>query len=410
MAQIMKRIVILIDGTWDQEGAGNSTNVARLDPSNAAAGAPLISAVAPDGIAQTVVYHKGVGADPDFLKHWLGGSVGLGLKKIILDAYASIVDLYAHGDDIFVLGFSRGAYAARALVGMIGASGIARRSENADLEIAWANYRVDPATRAKPQMASGSDKQAIGKLEELRGQGGLQPDNRVKCVGVWDTVGSYGVPAGFGLTALARYIALVTLGFHDTSFGDHVDVGLHAVAIDERRRPFVPTFWTIKKGMRPKGHVEQTWFAGEHGNIGGGEADPRLSNEALIWMIARLQALTGLAFEMDAVRDVAIEAGLDGEVYDSTIGWLIDHAWPHLRKILSPDAIMHYAFTSEADRTKEHINERVHWSASRKRGHPCTVFGIPNAIYNPANLLHDIPADKIAEMTIEEQSAHSAVS
>src|SRR5579862_3236476 len=128
----MKRIIILIDGTWDQEGAGNSTNVARLDPSNAAAGAPLIPAVAPDGIAQKVVYHAGVGADPDLLKHWLGGSIGLGLKQIVLDVYASIVNLYDHGDDIFVLGFSRGAYAARALVGMIGASGIARRPGTAD--------------------------------------------------------------------------------------------------------------------------------------------------------------------------------------------------------------------------------------------------------------------------------------
>jgi uncharacterized protein (DUF2235 family) len=410
MALTMKRIIILIDGTWDEEGAGNCTNVARLDPSNTDAGAPLISSVAPDGIAQKVVYHKGVGADPDFLKHLLGGSIGFGLKQIILDAYASIVDLYTHGDDIFVLGFSRGAYAARALVGMIGASGIARQSGDTNLEIAWANYRVDPAARADPESASSGDKQTISKLDALRGQGALQPDNRVKCVGVWDTVGSYGVPAGFGLTALARYIALITLGFHDTSFGYHVEVGLHAVAIDERRRPFVPTFWTIQKGMQPKGHVEQTWFAGEHGNIGGGEADPRLSNEALIWMIARLQALTGLAFEADAVHDVAAKAGLDGEVYDSTIGWPIDHAWPHLRKILSPDAIIHGALTSQADPTKEHINERVHWSALRKRGRPCTVFGTANAIYDPANLPHDIPADKIAPMTIEEQTAYRVMS
>lgn len=108
-------------------------------------------------------------------------------------------------------------------------------------------------------------------MKAPRDKGGLHPDNRVKCLGVWDTVGSYGVPAGIGLAALARYIALVTLGFHDTSFGDHVEVGLHAVAIDERRRPFVPTFWTIKKGQHPNGHVEQTWFAGEHGNVGGGK-------------------------------------------------------------------------------------------------------------------------------------------
>ncbi|MEW6436164.1 MAG: DUF2235 domain-containing protein [Pseudomonadota bacterium] len=402
----MKRIVILIDGTWDEEGVGNSTNVARLDPSNTAAGPPLIPGVGSDGIVQRVVYHKGVGADPDFLKHWLGGSIGLGLKEIVLQAYASIVDLYDHGDDIFVLGFSRGAYAARALVGMIGASGIARHSTSDNLETAWANYRVDPAVRAKPGSASGGDKQAIDHLETLREEDGLQPDNRVKCVAVWDTVGSYGVPAGFGLAALARYIALASLGFHDTSFGDHVNVGLHAVAIDERRRPFVPTFWTIRKGLQPKGHVEQTWFAGEHGNIGGGEADPRLSNEALIWMIARLEALTGLVFNQDAVRTVADKASINGEIYDSTVGWPIDHLWPHLRKVLSPDAILHGALINKSDPTHEHINERVHWSALQKRGHSGTIFGVQNAIYNPANLPQDVPAAKVAEITVEEQEAY----
>jgi hypothetical protein len=124
----------------------------------------------------------------------------------------------------------------------------------------------------------------------------------VKCVAVWDTVGSYGIPAGLGLAPLARYFALLALGFHDTSFGDHVEVGLHAVAVDEHRRPFVPTFWTIPKGKKPKGHVEQTWFAGSHCNVGGGYPDARLSDQALVWMIARLQALTGLEFDIDAVK------------------------------------------------------------------------------------------------------------
>ncbi|MGA9005527.1 MAG: DUF2235 domain-containing protein [Xanthobacteraceae bacterium] len=82
-------------------------------------------------------------------------------------------------------------------------------------------------------------------------------------------------------------LTLATLGFHDASFGDHVQVGLHAVAVDEHRRPFVPTFWTIPKGQHPKGHVEQTWFAGAHCNVGGGYADSGLSDEALVWMVAR---------------------------------------------------------------------------------------------------------------------------
>jgi len=399
----MKRILILIDGTWDQEGTGSSTNVAKLDPANKAAGAPLIKPRATDGTEQRVVYHSGVGTDPDFLKRWLGGSIGLGLKQIVLAAYESVVDLYENGDDIFALGFSRGAYAARALVGMIGASGIVRHSAQPNLEAAWANYRVSPSVRSAPNTATGGDAKAIGDLKSLHDAGQIQRSNRVKCVGVWDTVGSYGVPAGFGLAPLARYIALVSLGFHDTSFGDHVEVGLHAVAIDERRRPFVPTFWTIPKGQSPNGHVEQTWFAGEHGNIGGGEPDCGLENEALIWMIARMQALTGLEFDAAAVKAVGAKASVDGEVYDSTIGWPIDHIWPHLRKILSPDAIVHGAFIDSTDSSREHINERVHWSPKEKRGRPCTVFGAKNVPYEPVNLPKDIPPDKIATITAEEQ-------
>jgi uncharacterized protein (DUF2235 family) len=399
----MKRIVILIDGTWGQEGSGVGTNVAQLDPANRAAGPRLIIARGADGLEQRVMYHAGVGADPDLLKHLLGGSIGLGLKQIVLDAYSSVVKAYEHGDDIFALGFSRGAYAARALVGMIGASGIVRHDVPANMETAWAHYRVSTSVRAVPSAARGNDASAVRDLKALRDAGEIHSDNRVKCVGVWDTVGSYGVPAGFGLAPLARYIAMEFLGFHDTSFGRHVDVGLHALAIDERRRPFVPTFWTIPKGRKPRGIVEQTWFAGAHGNVGGGEPDCGLSSEALIWMIARMQALTGLEFDIHAVKAVATKANLDGEVYDSTIGWPIDHTWPHLRTVLSPDAIKHGPFANTIDASEEHINERVHWSAIKKRGRRCTVFGVKNMPYGPTNLPQSISADKIAYITAEEQ-------
>jgi len=219
----------------------------------------------------------------------------------------------------------------------------------------------------------------------------------VKCVAVWDTVGSYGIPAGFGLAPLARYFALVTLGFHDTSFGEHIDIGLHAVAVDEHRRPFVPTFWTMAKGDPPRGHVEQTWFAGAHCNVGGGYPDSGLSDQALIWMIARVQALTGLEFDVEAVR-TNTSPGVEGIVVDSARGWLVDQVWPHYRAVLSPVAIHHgYVFNS-SDAGEEHINERVHWSAIAKR---LEHVGLP---YNPRNLPEPIPADKIAAVTAEEQT------
>ncbi len=144
------------------------------------------------------------------------------------------------------------------------------------------------------------------------------------------------------MPALSAIVPMVAakLGFHDTSFGDHVDVGLHALGVDEHRRPFVPTFWTIAKGRQPRGHVEQTWFAGAHCNVGGGYPDSGLSDQALIWMVARVEALTGLEFNIAAIGS-ALHPNIGGAVVDSTVGWPLDHALPHYRRILSPVAIHH---------------------------------------------------------------------
>ncbi len=307
--------------------------------------------------------------------------LGIDIRKEIIQAcYAFIVDNFEIGDDIYIFGFSRGAYAARALAGMIGAAGIQRRPNPEGFDSAWNHYR----------------------------RKGEQPphsiSSRIKFVGVWDTVGSYGIPAGFGPIALARYIPLLLLGFHDTSFGEHIDFGLHAVAVDERRREFVPTFWTTAKGKHPPGHVEQTWFSGIHENVGGSRPDARLSDIALIWMIARVQALTGLEFDLEAIKE-SVSPNVDGEVYDSTAGlWPISRHCPNLRTILSPDAIHHGSIRDSNEPEEEHINERVHWSVLAKRRRPCTIFGVPNTAYNPTNLPTTIPLDRIAVKTPEEQA------
>ncbi len=403
MGRRMKRIIILIDGTWNEEGKGNDTNIAKLDPNYKAAGAPLIKPVATDGTIQIAFYHEGVGSDPDLLKHLLGGAIGIGLKQIVQDAYRTIVQHFASGDEIYILGFSRGAYAARALAGLIGASGIQRSVEPEGFDVVWNHYRIDPAVRMGDKAASASDTTAIDCFRRMASQNALHADRAIKCVGVFDTVGSYGVPAGIGLAALGRYFTLMTLGFHDTRFGSHIDVGLHAVAVDERRRTFVPTFWTAPKTTPARGHVEQTWFAGVHCNVGGGYPDAGLSDEALVWMIARMQALTGLEFDAGRVQAVTQAANIDGEVYDSAKGWIIDQLFPHSRVILSPDAIEHGVFMNTANAKEEHINERVHWSVMKKLGRKCIVFDTPNTAYAPGNLPQAIRPEQIADITPEER-------
>ena len=134
----MKRIVILIDGTWNEEGKGNDTNIAKLDPKyRADEGPPLIKGAGADGTEQLVLYHPGVGNDPDLLKHLLGGAIGFGLRAIVQNAYQDVVKNYAQGDEIYILGFSRGAYTARALGGMLHGYGLLCRGNEGHIMYAW---------------------------------------------------------------------------------------------------------------------------------------------------------------------------------------------------------------------------------------------------------------------------------
>src|SRR5262249_12173668 len=118
----MQRIIILIDGTWNREGVQADTNVAKLDPRDKKCLQRLIKPKATDGTLQEVFYHDGVGNDGGIVERLLGGAIGLGLKKIVRACYEFIVNKFNPGDEIYIFGFSRGAYAARALAGMIGAS------------------------------------------------------------------------------------------------------------------------------------------------------------------------------------------------------------------------------------------------------------------------------------------------
>ena len=99
----MKRIVVLIDGTWNKEGTGADTNVAKLDSGKKTITQTFIKANATDGIAQHVHYHDGVGSDGDLTQRLLGGAIGLGLKKIIQDVYEAVVSDFVAGDEIYIL-------------------------------------------------------------------------------------------------------------------------------------------------------------------------------------------------------------------------------------------------------------------------------------------------------------------
>jgi len=259
----MKRIIFCADGTWDN--SGKNTNVYRLFK------ALQISA------DQMPFYDDGVGADGLPLEQLLGGAFGFGLFQKIKDGYTKISQVYEEGDELFLFGFSRGAYTARSLAGMIAVCGLPTGSFSDEVvEAAFNAYR--------------NKDQRDQILTELKKSCPLY-DSKLTMLGVWDTVGSLGIPAIFG------GVSPVTYGFLDTSLHSDVLNAYHALAIDERRCEFPATLWT--SAPQAGQTIEQVWFTGVHSDIGGSYPDDpdgtALSDITLGWMMKKAADL-GLHF------------------------------------------------------------------------------------------------------------------
>lgn len=256
-----KRLIICCDGTWNTpEKPTNVTKMARS-----------ISPTSQDGKHQVVFYHQGVGTSNSVDK-FAGGLFGVGVEQNVLDAYRFIVHNYQDGDEIFCFGFSRGAYTARALGGMLHAIGLLDKNKLTELPQAYKYYRTPPNKRPKGSYSKN-----------------IRPD--IKLMAVWDTVGALGAPTPF----LKRFTRSL-VGFYDTHISPEIKNAYHALAIDEKRGPFQPGLWTGE--INPDQYVEQTWFAGVHSDIGGGYADTALSDITFKWMIEKSQTL-GLEFSQD---------------------------------------------------------------------------------------------------------------
>jgi hypothetical protein len=356
-----KRIVILIDGTSNDEAdrtekdeyIRGATNVALLDKPRKAI-APLIMPVTSDGIIQKVIYHRG----PE------KAATGLDLMIIVREVYGRLVTEFDNGDEIYLFGFSRGAYGVRALAGMINVLGIQKRQSSVPFETMWKSYERKSNSAVK--------------------ESDVHESREIACVGLWDTVSSFGVPGGFGLEIIGNLFSDHLLeGIHDTRLPPNVKVALHAVAVDERRRSFIPMFWTAPGGIKPDSarFVEQAWFPGVHCNVGGGYRDSGLSDLALIWMIARVQEWTDLKFDLNNVRkETEDDANIDGRVYNSSTDiYVASNIYNYIEGVFHPPGRrMLYKENNE-----NNINEVVHWSVKVKYGRPCKIGGEENVAYRP---------------------------
>jgi len=219
----------------------------------------------------------------------------------------------------------------------------------------------------------------------------------IKCVAVWDTVGSYGIPAGFGLRGLARRLTAWTRGFHDNEIGPHIEYGLHAMAIDERRRAFTATAWVNKPG-EDRQNVEQVWFAGAHSNVGGGYKQAGLSDHALIWMIARTRELTGLEFDTDYIAEHFWPCAACS-LFRSYRSWVLDRIRPYVRPVSTGVRVAQQLMGPDAS-ADQIINAKVHWSVKDRVGKLGLVDETKYRKYSPKNLPKDYP---IAEKSKLEQ-------
>ncbi|MCL6751904.1 DUF2235 domain-containing protein [Nostoc sp. CCCryo 231-06] len=271
----MKRLVVCCDGTWQQLASPCPSNVIKL--------AQTVKPTGSDGTPQIVFYDEGVGTDSQATK-LIGGATGLGIDKNIQDAYRFLSLNYVPGDEIYLFGFSRGAYTVRSLAGMIYCSGLLERSHITDAPYAYELYRD---RNIKPK-----DGKAVKYRKE---KGARVPITLLAC---FDTVGALGIP---GIPTFKQFNEQINkrYKFHDTTLNDCIQNALHAVAIDEIREIFAVTPMT-KNPDAENQRVIEVWFPGEHGCVGGGTNEHKgLSDATLQWMMDSITDTLKLGLEFD---------------------------------------------------------------------------------------------------------------
>ncbi|MCJ1409057.1 hypothetical protein MMC19_003134 [Ptychographa xylographoides] len=327
-----KRIIVTCDGTWLD--ADNGLDKGQLTiPSNVTRICRAIKAESSDQIPQLVFYEAGVGSQGGVVTKVVGGASGEGISRNIRAGYDFVSQNYVPGDEIFLLGFSRGAFTARSIAGLIDNMGVLTHAGLPYLDIVFKDFenRADPTYESSYPNLPFPDKPSASNpyyKKELQRRKLTRLNVPIKAVGVWETVGPCGsVPLpppdsnftprymewklkrNAGSLGIPRIPWLEAVGlqrrsvkeynFYDTSLGNCIENAFQALALDERRASFQPTVW--EKARHNKTVLRQVWFPGVHSNVGGGYPDQGIANITLAWMIAQLEPF--LDFNPDYIRD-----------------------------------------------------------------------------------------------------------
>jgi uncharacterized protein (DUF2235 family)/membrane protease YdiL (CAAX protease family) len=329
-----RKLIVCLDGTGNEIGS-NLSNVLKL------------YRVIEKSDEQRVFYDPGVGTigQPGWWRQLavqvqgvLGLALGLGLDDNVLGAYSWLCRTWREGDEIYLFGFSRGAYTARVLAGFIRLIGLLDADQLDLCGYALVAYKKSGDTG---DFRIGGDFARVAKSRLAT----------IRFVGVWDTVSSV-------LTPNAKFLFLpwpLTLPF--TRKNSRVEIFRHAISVDERRRMFRLNHWEDPQPFKPDPYdpskdrdqdIRQVWFAGVHSDVGGGYSEDQsgLSKYPLLWM-AREAAGAGLALDLPLLAHLAeggpppgpanrfeyVPPSPTAELHRSLTGaWWLLEPWPKLAK------------------------------------------------------------------------------
>ncbi|MGR8942366.1 MAG: DUF2235 domain-containing protein [Gammaproteobacteria bacterium] len=256
-------------------------------------------------------YHPGVGGEGGLIDSMVGGAVGTGISRHICSAYHWLGKNYEEDDEIYLFGFSRGAFTARSLGGFLQRGLL--NLHDLDPGESWLRVHkaYDEGYRVKDAK---QDDWAENWAFFHQKEGQKDQPAPIHFIGVWDTVGALGIPDDLEIFNL--FDIEDKWRFHNTELGDHVKTARHAMALDEIRSSFTVTRWD-KKPDKHKTDLLELWFPGVHSDVGGGYADSSLSNGALLWMMEE-SGKVGLGFR-DGI-EATIQANPFGTLHNSYKG------------------------------------------------------------------------------------------
>jgi uncharacterized protein (DUF2235 family) len=323
-----KRIVVCSDGTGNTAIKGRGTNVFKMFEAVDLNGHRLDPALTP----QVAIYDDGVGTEDFKPLKLLGGAFGWGLSRNVKQLYKELARVYDPGDEIYVFGFSRGAFTVRSLVGFISTCGLVDPQRVNSQTSASLEHVVDQAYAAyrkcyRPRLWSLFGAPAKGAGQAFKIAHSVSTEVRIRFVGVWDTVDAVGLP--FHISDVWN-ATVYRFKFPDHDLSQFVDRACQALSIDDPRQTFLPQLWNEAEDS---GRISQVWFAGVHSNVGGGYPKQGMSLVALDWMLAEAER-AGEPFHESGLRINRTEeayfrdhASVDDKLYDPRANMGIFYRW-----------------------------------------------------------------------------------